>query len=464
MSKAGDHIRLALGALEEAGVDGDVYVQHRSDLELSVRDGELDGIQESDVAGIAVRAMKSGRLGFVHGSITRDSDAVTVARSAVAIAGAAGKRDDLVLAPPSSPPTGREPGPGDDGEWPDEGEALSLMDPSLESRSIESRVDWLTTAEQAARGMDPLVRRTEQCTLTESRWSIWLGNTRGLRRHFRRSRIAPSIEVVAERDTDKQPGTRSVAVTNWGEVPAPASFGREAAGDALRLLGAGPVRTRRVPIVFSPRTGWTPVAYVQSALDGDAIDRGRSWLAGADGTRIGSPLVTIRDDGRRPRAPGSAPFDGEGIDTRDTVLVDAGVVRGQLVDLATSVRTGLEPSGNATRSGYESLPAMSAHNLLMDRGDRSPMEILSETREGFWVTGVSGWWIGLDPSNREFSAAASGLWIEWGKVVKPVSRVTISAPLTELFGAVDAVGNDLIVDSTMKTPTYRVSEMTVSGT
>jgi PmbA protein len=79
------------------------------------------------------------------------------------------------------------------------------------------------------------------------------------------------------------------------------------------------------------------------------------------------------------------------------------------------------------------------------------------------VWGLSGWWLGLDPSNPQFSSAASGLWIENGKPVRPVARVTIAGTLQEIFSAVDSVGDDLVWDGAVKTPTFRVREMAVSG-
>jgi predicted Zn-dependent protease len=82
---------------------------------------------------------------------------------------------------------------------------------------------------------------------------------------------------------------------------------------------------------------------------------------------------------------------------------------------------------------------------------------------GLWVWGLSGWWIGLDPTNTQFSSAAFGLWIENGKAVRPVARVTIAGELSETFGAIDAVADDIEWTDDAVTPTYRVAGMMVSG-
>jgi PmbA protein len=451
-------------ALRSEGAEGDVYIEHRKELELRVREGKLEGLTRSEVRGLAVRAIKDGRLGFVHSTELNEDGGAAAAARAIVLSRSGSNRDDLVLAPGRT--TSDASTAATDLEVPleDEGRALGLYDETLEPRSIDERTTWLVTAEQAARGTDTRVTRTDNATYREVLTSIWIGNTNGLERHYRRSHVNVGLEIVAEKDGDKQPGTTNLQFSHWHELPSPADVGRRTARKAIRLLGGRPVRTGRYTVIFTPDAGWAPLVYLANAVNGSALERGRSWLSQRSNRTIGSSLVTIRDSGRVPGAPGSVPFDGEGIDTQDGVLMDRGTVVGQEIDLATSARTGTPPTGNALRGGYQGLPEIGSHNLYMEAGTTTPDEIVASTKLGLWVWGLSGWWIGLDPSNAEFSSAATGVWIEWGQLIKPVARVTIASNLADLFKNVDAVGNDLVFDGTTKTPTYRVTEMVVSGT
>jgi len=453
--------------LADEGATGDVYIEHRQDLELRARDGALEGLSRAEVRGLAVRAMKGGRLGFVHTTELDEEGVAAAARRACALSSSASERDDLVLAEVKAPaPPPREFATSVDpaASMEDEGRSLSIHDDALHEKPIEERVSWLVTAERAARGTDPRVRRTESAAYTESARSIWIANTNGLDRHYRRSTLSPTLEVVAENEGEKQIGSVSIQVPHWHALPNPAEFGRRAARKALRLLGGQPVRTGKYAVIMSPDAGWAPLSYLATALDGNALDRGRSWLSGRPSPSIGSPLVTIHDNGRLRGGPGSAPFDGEGVDTQDTVLMARGAITGKQLDLATSARTGTPPTGNATRPDYQSLPEIQSHNLYMEAGASTPEEIIASTKAGLWVWSLSGWWIGLDPSNPQFSSAAAGVWIEWGKLVKPVAQVTIASSVADLFKNIDAVGNDLVFDATAKTPTYRIAEMSISGT
>jgi PmbA protein len=476
-------LETVLSLLASHGARGDVYLEHSRTAEVQVRAGEIEAIRQAETRGIGIRAMVDGRLGFAHTTALDGPGLDEAVAGAVALAAHASAVEILPLAgptgldgDPSRPArdpaslTGSDapanPGsgsPSDPHPLVDEGETLRLRDPAADGRTMESRAAWIRTAESAARTVDDRVTRTESASVTDGDTAVWVATTEGLRRHYRKSLVTASIEVVAEHDRRKQSGNARTAAVHWAALPSAAGFGRKAGIRAVRLLGGEPVRTGSFPVVWSPEVGGAPLEYLRSALDGKALSQGRSWLAGDVDPRIGSDLVTIRDRGRLPGGVGSCPFDGEGVDTGETILVDRGVVKGRLTDLTAAARLGEPSSGNARRQGYASLPGIGAHNLTLDPGSASRTEIVSGVREGFWVWSLAGWWIGNDPSNPTFSSAASGLWIEFGKVVRPVARVTLSAPLRDLFGGVEAVGSDLVLDAATCTPTYRVRKMTVSG-
>jgi len=446
-----------LEVLRARGAEGDAWLEERSRVDTSLRDGKVESISRAESRGLAVRAMSEGRLGFCHTARVDLAGVAEAAAKACDLARAGSPRDDLALAPPAGP-----------GDGSDEGAALQRFDPTVPEITPEHRADWLRRAEATARAHDPRVVRTEAAWWGDGSGSVWIANTNGLYRHRRGTGINAGIGVIAEEKGEMQGGSRDWEGTTLAAVPGPEALGREAAERAVRMLGAAPVETGRYPIVFSPDAGWALLVYLGVALNGDHLSRGRSWLAPrlqeTPEAAIGSPLLTVRDAARHPDAPASTPFDGEGVDTRDLTLIEAGRVQAALCDLASARRMGRASTGSSNRNGYESLPAVGSFNVHLVPGSRTPEEILASVERGLWVFGLSGWWIGLDPSNDRFSSAASGLWIENGKPVRPVARVTIAGPLLEICAGIDMVGNDLVWDHPTKAPTYRVKEMAVSGT
>ncbi len=450
-------LETALSVLRAQGAQGDAYLENRRALDFRVRDGKQDSITRSEVRGLAVRAMMDGRLGFCHTGKADLGGAAEAARQACELARAASPRDDLVLAEPSGPGDGR-----------DEGAALQLCDDSLATMPFAEKLDFLRGCESAGRSYDPRIKRTDAVSWSEGLSGHWIANTRGLFRHYRASALSVNLGVIAEDKGDMQPGETGWEGVRRSDLPSPETLGRRAGERAARLLGGAPVATGRFPIVFSPDAGWAILVYLTSALNGNSLAQRRSWLGslleGGAVPTIGSPLVTVRDEGLLPQGPGRVPFDGEGVDARENVLLSRGRVTGVMCDLASAKRLGRPPTGNANRGGYEALPQIGSHNLSLAPGTADADQIIAGVERGLWVWGLTGWWIGLDPGNDQFSSAANGLWIENGKPVRPVSRVTIAGRIPEILGAIDVVANDLTWDHGTRTPTFRVKEMALSGT
>ncbi|MFB3907469.1 MAG: TldD/PmbA family protein [Candidatus Eisenbacteria bacterium] len=441
-----------LEVLKAAGAEGDAFFEHRRSLRLHVREGRLEEIQRAEVQGVGIRAIREGRLGFVHTSAADPEKVVEAAKQAVDVLRFATPREDLALAPPAGP-----------GDGSDEGAALAIYDASLEKRPLREKQDWITSAEAIGRGADPKIKKTEGASYDENLTGTWLANTRGLFRHYRKSGVSASLQVIAEDAGEMQPGETEIQVGSWDALGDPGALARRASERALRLLGGRPVPTGRYPVLFSPEAGFAPLVYLTVALRGDHIARGRSWLADRADPLLASPLVTVHDAMRMPGGPATVPFDGEGIDTRDLTLLEQGKIAGRMCDLAAAKRLGAQSTGSSRRGGYESLPEIGGGNISIAPGTQKLEEIVAGIDRGLWVWGLSGWWIGLDPSNSDFSSAAFGLWIEKGKPVRPVARVTVAGSIPEIFRGIEAIADDLVWDGPLKTPSFRVKELAVSG-
>lgn len=241
---------------------------------------------------------------------------------------------------------------------------------------------------------------------------------------------------------------------------APEEVGRIAAKRALAQLGAAKVPTRQVPVVFEPMMAVRLLGDLAACATGGALYRGATFLAGRTGTALAAPLVTIVDDPLEPGRGGSRPFDGEGVASRRTALVEDGIFKAFLFDSYTARRVGSRTTGAAAR-GVESLPSPAPSNLILQPGSTPPDEIVGSVKDGFFVTAVMGQ--GFNPSTGDFSRGAAGFWIQDGKLAFPVSEVNISGRLGDMLAGVDAVGDDLTWFGGMAAPTVRVGQMMVSG-
>ena len=154
----------------------------------------------------------------------------------------------------------------------------------------------------------------------------------------------------------------------------PKASALKAAQRVLRRLGARKVKTCEVPIVFDPEMAASLMRNLASALSGYALYKGASFLIGKLGTKIGSELLTVIDDGTIPGALGSRPFDGEGLPTRKKTVVEKGELQSYLLDTYSGKKLGMTSTGNASRSVGEA-PGVSPANFYLAPGKDSPEKL-----------------------------------------------------------------------------------------
>jgi PmbA protein len=155
----------------------------------------------------------------------------------------------------------------------------------------------------------------------------------------------------------------------------------------------------------------------------------------------------------------SKPFDGEGVANRLTVLIDQGRLTTWLLDSASARQLGLQSTGHAAR-GTGGPPSPSSTNLYMAPGDLSPKELMSDVREGLYVTELIG--MGVNGVTGDYSRGAAGFWIENGAIAYPVSEITIAGNLKDMYRHLTPA-NDLVFRYGTDAPTVRIDGMTVAG-
>jgi PmbA protein len=283
----------------------------------------------------------------------------------------------------------------------------------------------------------------------------------GFRAAYRGSYQSLSVVPVAEDEGGKKRrGYHWTARRHLAELEPAEEVGKEAARRTLRKLGARPVATGELPVVFDPDAARSILGLMAGCAMGSAIWRKSSYLVGREGTRVASDLVTIVDDPLLPRAPGSRPFDGEGIASRRNIVVEKGILKTYLCDSYSARKLQRESTASASRGGGAGVGA-STSNYILQPGTESAESIVKGTKRGLYVTDMMGF--GFNAVTGDFSRGASGFWIENGELTFPVSEVTISLNVDDLWQRVDAVGSDLDLRTATASPTLRVSQMVVAG-
>ena len=200
--------------------------------------------------------------------------------------------------------------------------------------------------------------------------------------------------------------------------------------------------------------------HIFEGVNGDSVYRGASFLAGKLGEQIAGSNVTIIDDGTMVGGFGTAPFDGEGIPTRRTVVIENGILKSYLLNTYTAKKLKLETTANASR-GLAGTPGISPGNYFLQPGTKTPQQIISEIKDGLYVTEFLGH--GANLVTGDYSRGASGLWIVNGELAYPVEEITVAGNLKEMFKNISEIGTDLEFRGSVAAPTIRIDGLTVGG-
>ncbi|MFO1152464.1 MAG: TldD/PmbA family protein [Rhodospirillales bacterium] len=283
--------------------------------------------------------------------------------------------------------------------------------------------------------------------------------TNGLARTFRRSWHSVSVSVLAGNGTAMERDYDYASSVYAEDLVDPMVLGRRAAENAVRRLNPRKIGSAQVPVIFAPRVARSLLGHLTGAINGHSVARGTTFLKDRLGERIFAPGVRIVDDPLRRRGLRSRPVDVEGIPARRCHLVDDGVLTTWTLDLRSARQLGLPPTGHAGR-GVASTPMPMVSNVYLEAGEKSPETLIEEAGSGLYITELMGF--GINGITGDYSRGASGFWIEGGALAYPVSEITVSGNLNDMFRTLTPA-NDLEFRYGTDSPTVRIDGMTVAG-
>jgi PmbA protein len=439
-------------AVKAGATDAEAVVSEGDEFSVSVRMGEVETLQESGSRGLGLRVFVGQRSASASTSDLTPDGIAQLISGAMALAKVT--EEDAFAGLPDV---------ADFGQLDSD---LHLYFEDVYSLPGAERIALARRAEAAALAFDPRITNSQGGHFDAATGRKVLANSRGFLGQYQSSYCGISAAPLATgTDGAMQRDFWSSSARRMADLESPESIGQEAARRALRRLGARRVPTQSVPIVFAPEVARSLMGHLFEAASGDSIWRSASFLAGQLGEPVAAPNITIIDD-HTMILPcgvggfGTSPFDGEGLPTRRTVVVQNGVLQTYLLNTYTARKLQMHSTGNATR-GLAGNPGIGSGNLYLLPGTQTPEAILAEIPTGFYVTSLMGF--GANLVTGDYSRGASGLWIENGELTYAVEEVTIAGNLREMLQNISAIGNDLEFRSSAASPTLRVDGMTVAG-
>ena len=440
---ASDVVRRALAggatAAEAVAREGDEF-------STLVRLGEVETLKEAGSRALGLRVFFGQRAASTYTSDFSSDGVEQLVKGALTLARVT-----------SEDPHAGLPAPQELGTLPGD---LDLYYDDVHSLPTDARIEYARRAERAAMASDPRISNSDGGSFDAATGRKVLANSLGFVGEYQRSYCSVAAVPIAQENGAMQRDYWYAVSRTLSLLDSPEEVGRIAAQRTLRRLGARKVKTARVPIVFEPMVARSLLGNLFEAASGDSIYRAASFLVGKLGETIAGENVTVVDDGTLPGGFGTSPFDGEGVPTRRTMVVERGVLKSYLLNTYTAKKLGLSTTGNAAR-GLAGTPGIGAGNFFLQPGSQSPQEIIAAIPEGLYVTELMGF--GVNMVTGDYSRGAGGLWISGGELAYPVEEITIAGNLKDMLRNIIAIGNDLEFRGSVACPTIRIDGMTVAG-
>jgi PmbA protein len=432
-------------ALKAGAEAADAMALAGRSVTLDMRGGTLEQAERAEGADIGLRVLIGGRQANVSASNTSPETIATLAERAVAMAREAPEDPHVGLADPGQLARG----------W--DLAALELCDPAPEP-APEALMEMARRAEAAALSVDG-VSQVQSASATWSHREIHLAASNGFSGGYARSDTSLSAVAIAGTGTGMERDYDGDSRIFAADLRAPEEIGQRAGARAVARLGARKPPTGRFPVLYDERVAASLIGHLLAAASGSAVARGASWLRGRLGEAVLPDALDLFEDPHRPRATGSRPFDAEGLPTAPRRIVEAGVLRGYTLDLASARKLGMAPTGNAAR-GVSGTPSPSAWNVALTQGTHSRDDLLREMGTGLLVTSLIG--STINPNTGDYSRGAAGFWIERGEIAFPVNECTIAGNLPEMLRRITPA-NDARPHLSRVVPSLLVEGLTLAG-
>jgi TldD protein len=451
-------------ALSRGGDYADLYFEYRINHSIVLEEQIIKSATKSVNLGVGVRVISGEKTGYAYSDDLNRENILKAARTAAFIANSSVQGGTIQVPTPI-----------------DQARNLYKIPIYPAELEIAKKIALLDQADRAARLYDARIKQVQASYIDETK-HILIATSEGKAAWDLQPLVRLNVMCIAEENGKRQSGYQGGggrrALDIFSGSLDPAALARESARQAILQLSAVDAPAGPMEVVLGP--GWPGILLHEAighGLEADFNRKKTSAFAGLVGEKVGSELCTVVDDGTIPFRRGSLNMDDEGNTTRETVLIEKGVLQGYLQDRLSSQLMKAPLTGNGRRQGYDHIPIPRMTNTFMMAGESAPEDIIKSVRKGLYAVHFGGGQVDITSGKFVFSASEAYL-IEDGRLTAPVKGATLIGDGPTVLRQVTAVGNDLKLDQgvgicgkdgqtipvSVGLPTIKIQEITVGGT
>jgi PmbA protein len=418
----------------------EVYGTASDTIRAESKECSMGSLSKSKESGVGVRLIIDGAIGFAYGAeATEDlvDSAMTSARYQF--------RDQHNRLPLQQQGY----------------EDLNIFDDAVRQFTAEECIAKAVSLEQSARQTDSRIHHVRKASFSRTVSKVSITNSHGIDASTTLSIASSSIMVMARQGDDNQSGYEFDYSHHLADVDVE-KIGRQAAIKATDMLQARRMQTARLPVLFDNTTTAQMLEFISEAFIGENVIKGKSFLGDKLGKKYFSDVVNLSDNPLDARAADACPFDGEGVRSQNTMLVDSGTILAFVYDSYWGNMAGKSSTGNSMRGGYRAMPTSGIRHLCMESGTEDMTQKLKGLKRALKITDIMGMHT-ANPITGEFSVGVSGMLMEEGATLFPVREAAISGNIYELFSRVIGVGTDIREFGNVLCPSVLIDAIDVSA-
>ncbi len=432
-------------AIRGGADQAEVFMKSSKSLSVEVKDQTVDSLKSSVSLGYSLRVIKDGRLGFSYATSAGDRDSVVTR----AIDAARFSDPDKFL---GLPEVGAPA-------------AVSILDPQLTATDEDEAVKAVMLMERSVYEADRRVKKVRKASGSFIFSGTMIANSKGVNVYYESTACSAQVTAVAEEKGESQVGWDYDA----GCFLKGISFevvGKAAAERAASLLGSRKIEGTKGNVIIDNAVMAEFLGIFASSLSAEAVQKGKSLLAGRLGSKVISPGINLVDSGLLDGRLGSSPVDDEGVPSQQKAVVQGGFLKTYLYNTYAARKAGAASTGNAARGGFSALPSVGVSNLFLEPVSGASVvprdRLFADIGRGLYVTDAMGVHT-ANPISGDFSVGVTGLWIERGEIAFPVKEAVLSGNILEFFGRVEAVGDDLRFFGSIGSPSLIICGVDISA-
>lgn len=425
-------------AAKQCGADGyEIEISIEESAGAEALQSEISSVTYSKSGSVRVRCVKDGRSGTAVSELVTAEAAAALVEQACANAAVVDDADEVGLFGGSESYTKVE-------------EMVSDL-PSAE----EMKAHTLDLQTRTYAMSDKIVDGT-QCFTSGLKLSSALINSEGLDLSYECALVYHGVAAAVKDGEDAANEYRVVPVDKEdAQVTV-----EKAVQTALSQLGADTVDSGKYDVIMNSDAMSSLLGTYSEVFSARSAYMKTTLLAGREGEKVASDILTLVDDPFHPGKFGHCPYDGEGVAVYTKKIIENGVLNTLLYNRMYAKLLGRQTTGNAS-----SAKLIEPKGLYIAPGELSGEAMMGKMGRGLYITGLNGLHAGANTQSGDFSLQAEGYLVEDGKKVRPVKNFTIADNFFALLKKAAAVSNqvEFRTGSSFGAPEVLFTDISVSG-